>query len=140
MRWQMVDSLLLMKLRTNAYARHMVSARTGGYVAPILSGLWATAPYLHNGSVPTIWQLMTPGERPVEFDVGGHALDYDKLGIAGHADSDGAYRYPSEYMPWSTPELYDTRKPGMSNRGHERQFAGLTEDEKRALIEYLKTL
>jgi hypothetical protein len=140
MRWQMVDSLLLIKLRNNAYARHMTSARTGGYVAPILSGLWATAPYLHNGSVPTIWQLMTPSERPAEFELGGHALDYDKLGIAARPDEDGVYRYPSGYTPWSTPELYDTRKPGMSNRGHERQFAGLTEDEKRALIEYLKTL
>ena len=140
MRWQMVDSLLLMKLRSTAYARHMVSARTGGYVAPILSGLWATGPYLHNGSVPTIWQLMTPSERPAEFEVGGHALDYDKLGIAGRPDSGGVYRYPSGYTPWSTPERYDTRKPGMSNQGHEQQFVGLTENEKRALIEYLKTL
>jgi hypothetical protein len=83
---------------------------------------------------------MTPTQRPTEFEVGGHALDYDKLGIAGRQDTSGVYRYPSGYSPWSTPEMYDTRKPGMSNRGHERQFAGLTEDEKRALIEYLKTL
>ena len=139
-RWQMIDTLLLMKIRSNAYARHMTSARTGGYVAPILSGLWATAPYLHNGSVPTIWQLMTPSERPTQFELGGHALDYDKLGVAGQSDSEGVYRYPAGYTPWSTPILYDTRKPGLSNRGHEQQFAGMTVDEKRALIEYLKTL
>ena len=139
-RWQMIDSLLLKKVGSNAYARHMTSARTGGYVAPILSGLWATAPYLHNGSVPTIWHLMTPSERPTLFELGGHALDYDKLGVAGKLDDEGTYRYPTGYMPWATPIVFDSRKPGLSNRGHEQQFTGLTGDEKRALIEYLKTL
>ncbi len=139
-RWEMIDSLLLAKLRSNAHSRHMTSERTGGYVAPILSGLWASAPYLHNGSVPTLWHLWTPNERPERFQVGGHALDYDNLGVAGRPDSDGVYRYPADYTPWSTPEVYDTRKPGMSNRGHEREVGALSNDEKRALIEYLKTL
>jgi hypothetical protein len=139
-RWAMVDSTMLARLATNAYGRHMTSMRTGGYVPPILSGVWATAPYLHNGSVPTIWQLLTPSERPVRFLSGGHELDFTQLGIAGAPWTDGVYRYPAGYVPWSIPELVDTQRPGMSNRGHERQVSGLTREEKLAVIEYLKTL
>lgn len=139
-RWAMVDSSMLAQLASSAYGRHMTSMHTGGYVPPILNGVWATAPYLHNGSVPTIWQLLTPSERPTRFLVGGHALDFAQLGIAGVRWSDDTYRYPAGYVPWSIPELVDTRDPGLSNRGHERQVSGLTRDEKLALIEYLKTL
>jgi mono/diheme cytochrome c family protein len=139
-RWMAMDSALLARLRTTAYARHVEARRTGGYAAPILSGLWATAPYLHNGSVPTLWHLMTPDSRPARFQVGGHALDFAQMGIAGAPDAEGTYRYPAEYVPWSTPETYDTRKPGLGNQGHEREFAGLSDAEKRALIEYLKGL
>ena len=139
-RWAMIDTTVTSALAATAYARHMTFARTGGYVAPILSGLWASAPYLHNGSVPTLWQLLTPDERPTQFYVGGHALDFHDMGIAGARDADGVYRYDASYVPWSTPELYDTRKPGLSNQGHERQVAALTDAQKRALIEYLKTL
>jgi hypothetical protein len=139
-RWAMVDSTILARLASSAYGRHMTSMHTGGYVPPILSGVWATAPYLHNGSVPTIWQLLTPSERPTRFMVGGHALDFAQLGIAGVRWTDDTWRYPAGYVPWSIPELVDTREPGLSNRGHERQVSGLTRDEKLALIEYLKSL
>ncbi len=139
-RWQAIDDRLLASLAGTAYARHVAPGRTGGYVAPVLSGLWATAPYLHNGSVPTLWQLMTPAERPVRFSVGGHRLDYAAVGIAGAADAAGVYRYPAGYVPWSEPALYNTRVPGRGGAGHEREFAGLSDAEKRALIEYLKGL
>ena len=126
-RWQAADARLAGALRRSAFGRH-VSVRPGrGYVAPPLSGLWATAPYLHNGSVPTLWQLLNPELRPERFRVGGHRLDYEQMGIA----------YPEGYVPWSEPELYDTRLPGLSNRGHEAEFRGL---DKRALLEYLKLL
>ena len=139
-RWAMVDSVLVGRLTGSAYGRHMRSARTGGYVAPILSGLWATAPYLHNGSIPTLWQLLTPSERPMRFLVGGHALDFREVGIAGVRWTDDTWRYRAGYVPWSIPELYDTRASGLSNRGHERPSMGLSDAEKWALIEYLKTL
>ena len=139
-RWRAIDDRLLASLAGTAYARHVAPRRTGGYVAPILSGLWATAPYLHNGSVPTLWQLMTPAERPARFLVGGHRLDFAAVGIAGAPDAEGVHRYPAGYTPWSRPELYDTGMPGRSNAGHERESAGLTDAEKRALIEYLKGL
>ena len=139
-RWAMVDSALLAYLGRSAYARRMASARSGGYVAPILSGIWSSAPYLHNGSVPTLWQLMSPMERPLKFEVGGHALDYTAMGIAGQMSNDSTYRYPAGYTPWATPELYDTRAPGLSNAGHEPEFRGLSAAQKWALIEYMKTL
>jgi mono/diheme cytochrome c family protein len=139
-RWQAIDSTLVSRLGETAYRRHVAVRRTGGYVAPILSGVWATAPYLHNGSVPTLRHLLTPAERPVAFETGGHRLDFARVGIAGETAADGTYRYPAGYRPWSRPERLDTRAPGLSKRGHEREFAPLTEDERRALIEYLKEL
>jgi hypothetical protein len=139
-RWAMVDSTLLASIARTSYERHMRSATAQGYVAPILSGIWESAPYLHNGSVPTLWQLLSPNERPARFQVGGHALDYREMGIAGRWASDSSYRYPEGYVPWATPELFDTRLPGLSNRGHERQARGLSPDDKWAVIEYMKTL
>jgi hypothetical protein len=113
---------------------------TRGIVAPSLAGLWATAPYLHNGSVPTIDALMTPAERPARFWVGGHRLDFARLGIAGDLNARGEYAYPAGYLPWAVPRLYDTAAPGHSNRGHEREFDGLSAADKRDLIEFLKQL
>lgn len=139
-RWAMVDSAFLGALGATSFARHATPARTGGYVAPVLSGIWATAPYLHNGSVPTLWALFTPAARPAVFPVGGHRLDFSDVGIALSIGADGRATYPPGYAPWSIPESYDTRKPGLSNAGHERYTAGLGEDDKRALIEYLKLL
>ena len=52
------------------------------YAAPPLTGLWSSAPYFHNGSVPTLRALMHPEERPVKFLVGGHAI-YLLMAIAG---------------------------------------------------------
>jgi hypothetical protein len=137
-RWKTADSRLVQALAGTAYVRHVSSTPGSGYVAPVLSGLWATAPYLHNGSVPTLWQLMNPELRPTRFQVGGHRLDYDQVGIAGNTDAEGTYRYPEDYRPWSVPEIYDTARPGQSNRGHEAEFRDLSPADKQALLEYLK--
>ena len=125
-------------LGSMGYLKHLEIENGGGYVAPDLGGVWATAPYLHNGSVPTLWHLLHAEHRPERFYVGGHALDYDLMGIAGEVDADGVYRYLDGYQPWSRPALYDTREPGRSNAGHE--FRLLKEAEKAALLEYLKLL
>ncbi len=111
----------------------------GGYIAPALLGLWATAPYLHNGAVPTLWHLMHPEARPAKFLQGGHALDHDKVGIRGEL-VDGVYRYPANFTPWTEPALFDATKPGRRNIGHEAPFSTMREDEKAALLELLKTL
>jgi hypothetical protein len=121
-----------------AIGPHVDVRATGGYIAPALTSLWASAPYLHNGSVPTLWHLMHPEARPAKFQVGGHRLDFEKVGIDGAAGADGVYRYPASYQPWMEPDVYDTRTPGRSNAGHLEPFDGLSEDDKRALIEFLK--
>ena len=139
-RWAMADTGFVRAFEAQAFNRYVSVVRTGGYVAPILSGLWATAPYLHNGSVPTIWHLLAPAERPVVFETGGHRLDFERMGIAGEMGADRSWRDRSGYVPWSVPEIYDTRHPGLSAAGHERQVAGLSDREKRALIEFLKQL
>jgi mono/diheme cytochrome c family protein len=135
-----VDPALVRALARTAYVRHVEARATGGYVAPILSGAWATAPYLHNGSVPTLRQLLTPETRPARFAVGGHRLDFDAVGLAGAVGADGVFRDTTGYRPWSRPEIVDTRSPGMGNGGHAREVAGLTDDDRRRLLEYLKGL
>jgi mono/diheme cytochrome c family protein len=129
-RWQAITDDTVRALERTPVARKINAANAEGYVAPILNGLWASAPYMHNGSVPTLWHFMHPSERPTAFDVGGHALDFKRVGLA----------YPEGYQPWSTPVRFDTRGPGRSNRGHEREFEGMSEAQKDDLLEYLKLL
>ena len=132
-RWEGVTQDLLDYFKSSAagiYSKYIDVQRTGGYVAPLLSGVWNTAPYLHNGSVPTLWDLMHPETRPAKFRVGGHAVDLKKVGIS----------YPDGYTPWSEPVEYDTSELGKSNAGHDWQFDGLSDDDKSNLIEYLKLL
>lgn len=117
------------------YRRQMTAAATGAYVAPPLSGVWATAPYLHNGSVPTLSALLGLTPRPQRFLVGGHRLNFDTVGI--DLSTDGGY--PRGYAPWSTPEVLDTTTPGYSNAGH-LYGTDLKARDRRDLIEYLKKL
>lgn len=140
-RWQNIDQPVRDFTQKTIFAKYIdAGMKLGGYVAPILSGVWYTAPYLHNGSVPTLWQLMNPSERAAKFQIGGHALDYVKVGILGETNGKGVYAYPPSYRPWMRAGEYDTTKPGQSNTGHEAQFAGLATEDKWALIEYLKAL
>jgi len=138
-RWQAMEPRLLRAIRSSGYSA-VDPAQTGGYVAPPLTALWATAPYLHNGSVPTLWHLMHPADRPPRFQVGGHRLDFERVGIAGAVDGDGTVRYSASYRPWANPRLFDTAQPGLGNRGHESPFQDLTEQQKGDLLEYLKLL
>ena len=101
-----------------------------GYIAPPLDGIWITAPYLHNGSVPTLQALLDSKERPKywkrNFDKPQY--DYEKVG----------WTYESTDKP-KRRIVYNTTLPGYSNEGH--TFGDkLTEQERRAVIEYLKTL
>ena len=137
-RWQVLDRQLASEIQTSVFRRHVSATQTQGYVSKPLSGLWATAPYLHNGSVPTLWHLMNPDKRPARFYVGGHRLDFQRVGISGQIDEDGLMSYPENYVPWSTPNLYDTTLLGQSNSGHDTEFLQLTNEEKKELIEYLK--
>ena len=103
--------------------------KTAGYVAVPLDGVWLTAPYLHNGSVPTIADLLEPvADRPTKFWTGYDLYDPARLGfVTQGADAERA------------GTAFDVTRPGNSNAGH-LYGTTLSPAEKQALLEYLKTL
>lgn len=111
---------------------------TVGYMAPPLDGVWATGPFLHNGSVPTIELVLNSKARPtywkrVDFD--STHFDPATLGWPFETLSAGQEGSLDLYVK----HIYDTTKFGQSNSGH--VFGDhLTGDERRAVLEYLKTL
>ena len=107
-----------------------------GYVAPPLDGIWASAPYLHNGSVPTLWHLLHPAARPVVWKRSPTGYDRVKMGL----EVEEMPAMPAgKLLPSQRRRHFDTRRPGKSAAGHDFPDA-LTEDEKTAVLEYLKTL
>ncbi len=120
------------ELRRRCYpARFTHFRKTNGYANQPLDGLWLRAPYLHNGSVPSVRALLEPSDsRPVRFSIGYDVYDYDNLGFVTSGPEPAA-------RGWT----YDTTIRGNSNRGHEGAEYGtlLTRAQKDALLEYLKT-
>jgi mono/diheme cytochrome c family protein len=114
--------------------------KTQGYQAPPLDGVWATAPYFHNGSVPSVYHVLNSRARPKIFtrSYRTEAEDYDtrKLGWKVTVLD----QPPSAKMPaLERRKIYDTTQPGRGNGGH--PFGDeLTEQQRAAVIEYLKTL
>jgi hypothetical protein len=98
-------------------------------MAQALDGAWARAPYLHNGSVPSLSDLLrAPADRPKTFRVGYDVYDPARVGfVADGPEADAAGR------------LFDTAQPGNGNAGH-LYGTDLPDADKRALLEYLKTL
>jgi len=106
------------------------AASSFAYESRVLNGIWATAPYLHNGSVPTLADLLTrPEDRPATFDVGRH-YDVARVGLAVDQKGSGQKRV--------TTGCSD-RNSGNSRCGHDFG-TGLSAAEKAALLEYLKVL
>ena len=100
-----------------------------GYVARPLVGVWLLAPYLHNGSVPTLMDLLTPPSgRPAVFWRGYDLYDPDRLGFEAVGPRAKAHGF-----------RHDTALKGNGNSGHDYGTA-LPEADKQALIEFLKTL
>lgn len=101
-----------------------------GYVAPPLDGIWATAPYLHNGSVPTLATLLQSPTRPTYFERDLSNANYDEAALG--------WRYEAKTDGTST-RTYNTTLPGYGNGGH--TFGDeLSAADRAALLEYLKTL
>ncbi|MBS1603218.1 MAG: hypothetical protein JST42_11160 [Bacteroidetes bacterium] len=101
-----------------------------GYIAPPLDGIWITAPYLHNGSVPTLESLLDSRLRPTYWsrDFNNPRYDYEQVG----------WKYTREEGPRGTA-VYNTTLPGYGNYGH--TFGDrLSDHDRKAVIEYLKTL
>ncbi|ARN80254.1 c-type cytochrome [Methylocystis bryophila] len=105
--------------------------KTGGYANQPLDGIWARSPYLHNGSVPTLRDLLEPAKnRPTVWYRGSDLFDVKKVGYRSDAEA-GAELF-----------RYDTSLSGNSNAGHEGAYYGteLLPSDKDALVEYMKTL
>ncbi len=109
-----------------------------GYVAPPLDGIWASAPYFHNGSVPTIYGVLSQEARPKYFRRVGGAKAYDEKNLGLRVE---IFNTPatSEIAPEAERRVIDTTKQGLSNQGHSFGFK-LSEKEKRQVMEYLKRL
>ena len=121
----------------DGFGRPNLLRNTGSYKAKPLDGVWSSAPYLHNGSVPNMYQLLSPvGQRPKKFWVDmNQEYDPKQLGL--------------KTMKTQNAKIFDTTITGNSNAGHEfsndRKKPGvvgrfLKHDERMALIEYLKVL
>jgi len=106
--------------------------KTFGYANAPMDGMWLRAPYLHNGSVPTLWDLLQPqAARPKAFWRGNDRYDPVAMGFVADVAEENGRRF----------FRYDTTVPGNSNAGHDgpRYGTALADGEKWALIEYLKT-
>ena len=113
-------------VRSFSFLKNSAEWDKDAYRARPLNGMWATAPFLHNGSVLNYWEILQPDTlRLKTFNVGSHEFDPVNVGYL----NEGSY-------------LLDTSKKGNSNLGHsgERYGTSLTDAQKRDLIEFLKTL
>lgn len=121
------------------------------YKARPLNGIWATAPYLHNGSVPTLYDLLLPSSmrpltvaadasiasgphRPSEFYTGTIEFDPRRVGFSTDPTS------PGNRFPFRTHDGSGIEILGNANTGHDYGNSALSDEERFALIEYLKTL
>jgi len=103
--------------------------KTHGYANQPLDGIWLRGPYLHNGSVPTLRDLLNPpAQRPAMFYRGNDVFDAVGVGFVSNTAESGGRRF--------TP--YDTALPGNRNVGHEYGTT-LSDADKAAIVEYLKT-
>jgi len=127
----LADLKALIKSRLNNMFDKPVPPEGAAYESRVLYGIWATAPYLHNGSVPNLWELLTPPkERKSSFTVGGRVFDPKNVG------------YATDQPPPPKNGTFVTdpnNANGNGNGGHDFGTT-LTPDERWQLIEYLKTL
>jgi mono/diheme cytochrome c family protein len=118
--------------------------KSRGYAATPLTGVWANYPYLHNGSVPTLYDLLGPSaDRPRIFEVkAARTLDRVRLGQPLARDPRDARRDQADLLRryGTDRNWFNTARPGCDNRGHDFWRWIETEANRRALIEYLKTL
>jgi hypothetical protein len=112
----------------NLYKNQKPAATGAAYESRVLYGIWATAPYLHNGSVPDLWELLTPPvQRKTTFLVGSRLFDPKNVG------------YSTETSPFKTGKFVVDPGNGNGNGGHDFGTS-LSDDQKWQIIEYMKTL
>ena len=104
------------------------------YKARPLQGIWATAPYLHNGSVPTLYDmLLPPAQRPATFFVGSRQFDPGKVGFVTAKSDENSFEF-------DTVDTAGEPIDGNSNAGHDYGNASFSDADRMALIAYMKTL
>ena len=107
-----------------------------GYTSRPLNGIWASPPYLHNGSVPTMYDLLQPpSKRPTVFYVGTREYNPEKLGYVTREDASIGNTFKFEAATAAGVPI-----DGNSHAGHDYNNAKFNDLERYAIIEYLKTL
>jgi hypothetical protein len=136
--------------RSRKNCPNLGSAKETHYRARPLNGVWATAPYLHNGSVPSLyWMLKPAAERPKQFCMGTRDFDPRQVGFHVEPGEKAACRHGETLFSAVNPD--GSAMTGNSNLGHSLEGTPgpgkpgvigrlLTDDERYDLIEYLKTL
>ncbi len=124
-------------------AEYPVETKRVGYQAPPLDGIWATAPYLHNGTAPTLHTLLQSSTRPQRFTrpPSTEFEHYDTVHVGWKFTEVSAEEQAStaRRSAFQAKFIVDTSRFGMGNRGH--TFGDrLNEEQRMDLIEYLKTL
>lgn len=138
-RWQSMTTSRRQDMRDSwfgSYGKEEYVVDSPGYMAPPLNGIWASAPYLHNGSVPTLWHLLHPSERPVVWRRTEDGYDRKKVGLEVTTFDEVPKSAKSSA---ELREYFNTQRTGKSAAGHFYPDE-LSEDEKQAVLEYLKTL
>jgi hypothetical protein len=139
LRWKSLTPKFRMWLKEgwlSHFGQDPVEVDPVGYVAPPLDGIWASAPYFHNGSVPTLWHVLHPDQRPAVWKRTEDGYDQDKVGL----EVETFEKVPTTVKANAHRRRYfDTKLPGKSAAGHTFPNV-LDEDEKRDLLEYLKSL
>jgi hypothetical protein len=105
------------------------------YKARPLNGIWATAPFLHNGSVPNLYQLLLPDNQRVKtFSVGSREFDPENVGYRTDAGFEFKTHLPGNLNTGhSGPDFTQTK-------GEDGNYRDFTDDERWSLLEYMKTL
>ncbi len=117
------------------FGEHPIDIESKGYLAQPLDGIWASAPYFHNGSVPTLWAVMNPSKRPKIWKRSEDGYDQKKVGL----DVQEFDSVPENLIARQRRMYYDTNHIGNSAEGHTFPDV-LSDQEKSDVIEYLKTL
>ena len=134
----MSDRMVAHYNRTWFAEEHPADPVMRGYQAPPLRGVWATAPYLHNGSVPSLFHMLKSSERPARFlrppSTGFEHYDRQRVGWMFKT-----VNAPKDLTPEERRRFFDSSRFGLGNGGH--TFGDrLSEGERGEVIEYLKTL
>ncbi len=119
------------------YGKEDTVLEPAGYLAPPLDGIWASAPYFHNGAVPTLEEVLHPDHRPSVWRHTEKGYDVQRVGLTvdrlEHAPD------PAKLSRRARRQIYDSSAHGKSHAGHTYPDA-LSDEEKQAVLEYLKTL